>query len=469
MFKKLFQKKPVAKTGLSKEEIAAMLRIHPEQLAKFEDTYTAILEKAELSDNLFDQNAKQSVRAKDVEELRKIPEEIVERIVAELLDGTSFYSYEKGKIRSGTIKKEISNPVTIEEIQSIPEDYQPQLTGRYLKKDIEGESSEMVLYLYKKFLDEKNPKVKKQFYGMFRSGLDTLDLDPVLYEILGMNRNSIGHWFPRLVEGTQKQDFFKIPDTTIIKVPLPMLQLSRLEYESMTPTTLRIVDRFCQEAFKLDETKEYFIKTGTFSSKYDFRNAHVWKRKEVKELGEYLLFIQNQTVRMASLLSTPHTYGAGTTNEWVVREFIRDVEDNPFIYKGLSLHTEYRVFVDFDTKKVLGIANYWDPQIMRKRFGHEADADSPHNVHDYIVYDMHEPIISSRYKKNKELVTRKIEELIPHVSLTGQWSIDVMQNGTDFYIIDMALAANSALNECVPKGMLRKEEENWLPDMGGAK
>ena len=81
MFKKLFQKKPVEKPGLSKEEIAAMLRIHPEQLAKFEDTYTAILEKAELSDNLFDQNAKQSVRAKDVEELRKIPEEIVERIV----------------------------------------------------------------------------------------------------------------------------------------------------------------------------------------------------------------------------------------------------------------------------------------------------------------------------------------------------------------------------------------------------
>ena len=40
-----------------------------------------------------------------------------------------------------------------------------------------------------------------------------------------------------------------------------------------------------------------------------------------------------------------------------------------------------------------------------------------------------------------------------------------MQNGEDFFIIDMALAENSALNECVPKGLLKKAEENWLPDL----
>ena len=40
-----------------------------------------------------------------------------------------------------------------------------------------------------------------------------------------------------------------------------------------------------------------------------------------------------------------------------------------------------------------------------------------------------------------------------------------MQNGDDFYIIDMALAKNSALNDCVPKGLLRDAEEDWIPKL----
>ncbi len=57
----------------------------------------------------------------------------------------------------------------------------------------------------------------------------------------------------------------------------------------------------------------------------------------------------------------------------------------PCIYKGLPLHTEYRVFVDADEKKVLGLNPYWEPEVMKQRFGHEPDAASPHNVHDYII------------------------------------------------------------------------------------
>ena len=38
-----------------------------------------------------------------------------------------------------------------------------------------------------------------------------------------------------------------------------------------------------------------------------------------------------------------------------------------------------------------------------------------------------------------------------------------MQNGNDFYLIDMAPAAESALNHCVPKGKLKKlEEDYWI-------
>ena len=38
-----------------------------------------------------------------------------------------------------------------------------------------------------------------------------------------------------------------------------------------------------------------------------------------------------------------------------------------------------------------------------------------------------------------------------------------MQNEDDFWIIDMALAVNSALKNCVPNGKIKKVEEDWLP------
>ena len=238
-----------------------------------------------------------------------------------------------------------------------------------------------------------------------------------------------------------------------------------MEYSGLTPGTKDILDRFCFQAFGLDETKNYFIKTGTYSSKFDFRNAKVTGAKEVRELGEYLLFIQNQAVIMAGYLTTPTIYGVSTTNEWVVREFIEDVENCPCIYKGLPLHTEYRVFVDFDEDTVLGMNPYWDPSVMKQRFGHQEDATSPHQVHDYIVYKMHEDALMKQYEENMDRVKAGIEKMIPHIDLPGQWSIDVMQNGEDFWVIDMATAETSALSSCIPKGLLKHATENWLPKL----
>jgi hypothetical protein len=38
-----------------------------------------------------------------------------------------------------------------------------------------------------------------------------------------------------------------------------------------------------------------------------------------------------------------------------------------------------------------------------------------------------------------------------------------MQDGDDFWLIDMALAENSALRDCVPKERLERTTENWIP------
>ena len=62
---------------------------------------------------------------------------------------------------------------------------------------------------------------------------------------------------------------------------------------------------------------------------------------------------------------------------------------------------------------------------------------------------------------------KNLEKMLPDVNLGGQWSIDIMQNGDDFWIIDMGLAVDSALVNCVPKNKLKPKVENWIPQLPG--
>lgn len=458
---------------ITKDAIAELLKVSPEALAAFEDSYRkGVLDNGPISDNFFEVNAKQAsidIRREDLDARLKA---LNDRIINELLAQADIMEYDGEGIAFYPPKTSIADGtplVTASEINSLPVSVRPQLSGFLMKKDTAGDdSSATVLSNYVLWLKERDPEKKKWLYGFFRQGLDILDLDGLLYEMLGTNPNSMSYWLPSLADAVHKTGFFRIPKTKIMRVPLTLLQLTRLDYSTLTPGTMDIVDRFCFQAFGLDESKDYFIKTGTFSSKYDFRNAKVTGAKEVRELGEYLLFIQHQAVMMAGPLAQPGIYGVSTTNEWVVREFIEDVENNPCIYKGLPLHTEYRVFVDADEKKVLGMNPYWDPEVMKQRFGYETDAANPHQVHDYIIYKAHENTLMGRYYKDGGRVRTEINRLLPFLDLPGQWSIDVMQNGDDFWIIDMALAENSALKECVPVGLLRHREENWLPLLSGA-
>lgn len=458
------------KTVLSKDELAKLLGTSPEALAAFERSYTDnVINSQAIRDNLFQVNSRQAASMQGPHPADSRCENIVTRIVNELLAQTSVYSYKNGEAGiKGTKALPQHPPVEPQDIDALPIAVRPQVTGCLMKKDIQEDSSLALMWAYREYLSAMqahNRKKQADMYNLFRQGLDILDLDPVTYQVLGKNMNSMGNWLPPLAEAIREQSFFKIPATKILKVPITLLQLTRIDFDTLTPTTLRIVDAFCKKAFELDETKEYFIKTGTYSSKFDFRNAYVHGAKEVNELGEYLLYIHYQALQMASPLSRPCIYGASTTNEWVVREFIKDKENNPCIYKGLPLHTEYRVFVDFDTDEIIGINPYWAPDVMKQRFGNEADSNEPDKVHDYIIYQMHEETLMRRYAENEERVQAQIKSFLQNVDLPGQWSIDVMQNGNDFYIIDMATAATSALNQCIPAGKMKVAVENWLPEI----
>lgn len=469
-FLDFFNKKQmsVRKTGPLQETdyqtIASLLKTNKQTMAEFEAAY-ARCALPQVSENFFEVNAKQAAAQQNARLVDAEKSDIIERIVGELLEQTAWYTTDGTNVSMGkSVEPFLGAPVEKAELEAIPPEYRPQLTGRYMTVDINAPSYVQVLNYYAEFTKNPQGKWGKAAYDRFRQGLDILDLDSILYQIIKNNQNSMGHWLPALEIGATRHGFFKIPPTTIIQVPLTLLQLTRLDWDRLTPMTMAVVDRYCQKAFHLDERKEYFVKTGTYSSKYDFRNAHVTGAKEVREIGEYLLFIHHQALQMASPLNNKQIYGASTTNEWVVRDFIRDKEDNPTIYKGMPLHTEYRIFVDFDAKKVIGYNPYWDPEVMKGRFAAGA-GDSAHDKHDYIIYLMHEDTLMKRYHENVKQVVQRVEEMLPDIPLDGQWSLDIMQNGDDFYAIDMGQAANSALKECVPPKLLKPAIENWISDL----
>ena len=452
----------MVKKNLSKKQldiIAELLKNNPEQIEVFQNIYEEY-EKTDESKNLFQQNAAKTIEAQPkFLEVSKELDEVVNSIVEELLSQSQVWDSEKEgvlKLPQPVQHYQLSDAKELSKLGDI------QLTGYLCKVDVDASSSDTLLETYRKYLETGN----MHFYHLFRQGLDILDLDYLAYEMLSYDPNSMSKWLPEIAKVAKEKGFFKIPKTKILRVPMTLLQSTRVfEYQSLSPVTIEIINRYIYKVFELDDAKDYFIKTGTFSSKFDFRNAKVTAGQEVKELGSYLWYIQHQASQMASPLNNVCMYGVSSNNEWVVREFIDDVENNPTIYNGLPLHTEYRIFVDFDTNEIIGINPYWDADIMKENFLDVGSSAPSQKHHDYVIYTAHEHILTKRYEDNKEKVLSEVQKLLPDCKLQGQWSIDVMQNGNDFWLIDMARASESSLSHCVPQEKLKKAPLPFLKQL----
>lgn len=430
--------------------IALLLKDNPERQREFENLYEQFEVDAE-NLNLFQQNAAKVIDKSDkLVSLSESAEELVEQIIEELLSQSVIWDSTKGEVLpSPTPVRYLPDAKSLISLQ----DKGLQFSGYMCKQDIPEPSSKALLSQYQSYVKTGN----MLFYNLFRQGLDILDLDPFVYELLNHDPNTMSNWLFAIKEVVDKTQFFKLPKTRIIKVPLALLQSTRVyDFRELSPLSLEIINRFACRVFDLDLEKDYFIKTGTFSSKFDFRNAKVTKGQEVSELGSYLWYIQSQTNQMASPLNNKVIYGVSSNNEWVVREFIDDKENNPTIYNGLPLHTEYRVFVDFDKEEIIGISPYWHPEVMKENFLDIGVSAPIQKNHDYINYISHEETLMKRYEENKSLVISEVSKLLKDCKLKGQWSIDIMQNGSDYWLIDMARASESALSECVPKEKLKQ-------------
>lgn len=162
-------------------------------------------------------------------------------------------------------------------------------------------------------------------------------------------------------------------------------------------------------------------------------------------------YITENTV-MKFLYNPKKTFLEGFAKEWL--------RFDSGTYQDYGKYVRFLKFVDFDTKEILGASPYWRSDVMKNEF---KKVSSPQERHDYVVYKMHEDILNQRYHESIQTILAELKKVIPRIELTGQWSVDVMRNGNDYYIIDMALAENSALNDCVPSNRLRAYPQQWLP------
>lgn len=296
--------------------------------------------------------------------------------------------------------------------------------------------------------------MRRQYHGLFHRTASVSDLTEDLYKRFKLNPNSMTHWLPKVVAANNTVTSaapapFLIPETTIWRLPIELAQYIRIPYEDTTPASRVLFNDIISTVFELKPDTTYFIKTGTFSCKFEFANARC---SEPEEMGEYFQVIQNIAMSL----------GAGESVDLVVREYIEDTEDNPTIYHGMPLRTEYRAFIDLDhcdpttgepEPRLLGITPYWHPSVMEKALAlasSDVGAGFGHINDDYHTYREHKDNLMLKFHMHRDDVIARITALLPALraqGLQGQWSVDIMKNGEDFYLIDMALMCESALSE----------------------
>lgn len=319
----------------------------------------------------------------------------------------------------------------------------------------------------------------EHIHGTFHRLASISDLEPELYSHCTNNPTSIGNWLPPLIKAhnTVHTPTLHIPATTTLRLDHELSQYLRVEFADTNELSQRIFDTYLYNELKLDDT-DYFIKTGTFSGKFQFANAHC---TEPDEIGQYFHVITNFAMSV----------GAGETADLAVRDYIPDTRENaPTIYNGMPLRCEYRLFIDFGDNPeaqnhteparraayahkfadphettgnspahIMGITHYWHRRVMRQHFAMLNDPEfagySGINPQDAATYRAYEAELDAQFNQHLNTVRAGAEELLPAMyaeGFRGQWSMDVMVDAADteevvLYLIDMALMCESALSD----------------------
>lgn len=232
-------------------------------------------------------------------------------------------------------------------------------------------------------------------------------------------KNNLSYWYPKVKDigfKTPKTETFSLSEN-IVNALIKTIESKNTDensYDEYQNALLNMI--IANTSFNFSE--KLFIKSGTFSNKFNFESCTI---KDFSELPSKFYEIFARELKVAR--GFPAT-------EIVLREFIETSNNRHTIYNGMPLNTEFRVFYDFDSKKVLGIENYWNPEEMENGLRLNQDInnylDEKNNIND-------------EFDKLKDDLKKKCKKL-EKVSLDDIWSVDFMWTGSEFVLIDMALA-----------------------------
>lgn len=260
--------------------------------------------------------------------------------------------------------------------------------------------------------------------------LNLEELENSYYNDLISNKNNISYWYPKIKDCGIKQ-----PKTFIYQIPKDVMKYF---FHDNKDDSDKITEWVRNELYpnipqELKNTS-LFIKNGCFSNKFDFATATP-RRNTVECISECIQDIQYYSF----------CYDTMGNNEIAIRERIPYSPcETPCIYNGLPLRNEYRTFYDFTKHKLLDIVNYWDWDYCHNSISC--------NKTDKIIYESVYDDLLKHYNENKDKVCELVsDKLKPIKDLEGVWSVDIMEDNEDFWLIDMALAKDSAYWEKVNK------------------
>lgn len=279
------------------------------------------------------------------------------------------------------------------------------------------------------------------------------------------NPNNMGIYLPKmnvydLIVNSPNTSIIKLPDW-VMGVMFTLEQLSEDKRKYLFVKVTEFLKSKLEDDFgSLDSSSKYFIKTGTYSGKFTFFENCLIGGREINYNNESL------GRKAIGLLYESESVGAGVVQTIIVREYIESSEDAYFIYDGMPLRDEIRVFVNFDSGTILGYSDYWCLDYMKTHLEREfcfttklpSSVFSRLNTEELLgvseklgIRDISNYL--NWYLKQKQLDTEELFEkvkvqlgsLLTTSELTGSWSLDFMFADGIPYFIDGALMEESAL------------------------
>jgi len=164
-----------------------------------------------------------------------------------------------------------------------------------------------------------------------------------------------------------------------------------------------------------------FVKNSLFSNKFDFYNCIIYDK------CQFARYLKN--IFYASMCMD-----CDFTAEVVFEELI-PVAQCMRIYNSMPVNTEYRAFIDFDNKKVIGILDYWHESIAHRLPREQVE-----------VFKMYKNRMKLEYEHYLPILEEKLQAILDNnaIDVKGVWSVDfLLDYYNEFWLIDMAIASKS--------------------------